>query len=599
MKKLNVVILFVLIGLICTGGYKLFFHEINEEYEVLNKDVSLNNIKSVMEVELEENENVTEIPLGYKDDKIYILKYTYDDIQNKIGKYDKTIYKIDENGLVTDDEINIPEEYCTSNELNIYGNYIFCGGSYYDWTTGEKTIVFSDQSEYEVSSVSGNKDYFLYEKKDNQEIEYYLVNIKSKDIYEFKVLNGSDDRIKEIFFDKDSSEFYAINYGDYMVKLNLAENSFSTEIYDNEVKFNYSNDEIDKEGMGYRYIYSDKGKVYFCSSKLENSDANINEEFNIKSYYIKDKYVEDIDSISVCGYDKYNSDCLLVKKKDDTSGKTYFAKFKNNNMDILMEIPNEYEGENSTELRMSDDANLLVSETYNDSANKKVENKYAVYNLKEYFNDNEYVLNNDGTWTGKDDDIINLQNTYKNIDDSQRENKEVITKRTEDAHKEDSSEIIETKNKSPEGNNNEKSEKAAEPDDYREHDPSWKQGNGDWYYFNNNNQKVTSGWIYNNGKWYYFDENGVMQKNALVLEHGYEFTLDENGVLLDSDNVNQQYLKDKSKEDPVEEEKENNKKENVDVNKKEKSDQSKNYDENKDLNENEKTDNKENDKDNK
>lgn len=581
MKKLNIVILFVCIILICTGIYKLFFHEINEEFEVLNKDVSLNNIKSVMEVELEENENLSEIPLGYKEGKIYILKYTYEDMQNKIGKYDKTIYKIDENGLLTESEMNIPEEYCTSNDLNIYGNYIFCGGSYYDWTTGEKTIVFSEENGYDVYPVSGNKEYFLYKKSEEGESKYYLVNIKSKDTYEYRISNEYEDAIKDVFFDKDTSEFYGITNNDHIVKLNLNDSSFSTEIYDNEVKLDYSNEYVNNS-VGDRYICSDKGQIYIGSSKLKKSGESIDDTFNISRYYLRDKYLEDIDSINVCGYDKYNSDCLLVKKKDDSSEKICFAKFKNNNMDILMEVPKKYGDSSSVAIKMSDDANLLVSETYYDTSNKKIDNRYAVYDLKEYFNDNEYVLNNDGTWTGKDDDTINLNNVYKNIDDSQRGNKENSSDKAENVSipvKSDLNEDIEIRNKVINDGEDKKSEKSNESDDFIEHDSSWRNGNGDWYYVGDNDRKVTSGWIKNNGKWYYFDENGVMQKNAIVLQDGCEFTLDENGVLVDSDNNSEQYLKDKSKSDS------NDKKNDIDN--RNYNEENKNCDENIDVNKDE------------
>lgn len=581
MKKLNIVILFVCIILICTGIYKLFFHEINEEFEVLNKDVSLNNIKSVMEVELEENENLREILLGYKEGKVYILKYTYEDMQNKIGKYDKTIYKIDENGLLTESEMNIPEEYCTSNDLNIYGNYIFCGGSYYDWTTGEKTIIFSEENGYDAYPVSGNKEYFLYKKSEQGESKYYLVNIKSKDTYEYRISNEYEDAIKDVFFDKDTSEFYGITNNDHIVKLNLNDSSFSTEIYDNEVKLDYSNEYVNNS-VGDRYICSDKGQIYIGSSKLKKSGESIDDKFNISRYYLRDKYLEDIDSINVCGYDKYNSDCLLVKKKDDSSEKICFAKFKNNNMDILMEVPKKYGDYSSLAIKMSDDANLLVSETYYDTSNKKIDNRYAVYDLKEYFNDNEYVLNNDGTWTGKDDDTINLNNVYKNIDDSQRGNKENSSDKAENVSipvKSDLNEDIEIRNKVINDGEDKKSEKSNESDDFIEHDSSWRNGNGDWYYVGDNDRKVTSGWIKNNGKWYYFDENGVMQKNAIVLQDGCEFTLDENGVLVDSDNNSEQYLKDKSKSD--------SKDKKNDIDNRNYNEENKNCDENIDVNKDE------------
>ena len=32
----------------------------------------------------------------------------------------------------------------------------------------EETIIFSDESQYRISAVSGNKDYILYEKNENE-----------------------------------------------------------------------------------------------------------------------------------------------------------------------------------------------------------------------------------------------------------------------------------------------------------------------------------------------------------------------------------------------------------------------------------------------
>ena len=568
MKKLNIVILIIFIILICAGIYKLFFREIKEEFEVLNKDVSLNNIKSVMEVQMEENENIDEIPLGYKNDKIYILRYIYEDIQNKIGKYDKTIYEVDENGVLTDSGMSIPEKYCTGNELNIYGNYIFCGGSYYDWTTGEETIIFSDESKYKTSPISGNKDYILYEKNEKEECKYYLVNIKTKNICEYNTSNELNDVIKDVFFDNDTSEFYGINYNDNIVKLNVKSNNFDTEIYDNEVKLNYLNETNDKKSIGNRYIFSDNGKVYFSSSKI---DGNINDGFNINGYYVRDKYMEEIDSISIYGYDEYNSDCLIVKKKDDVLEKSYFAKFKNNNMDILMEIPKVYGSESSLAIRMSDDANLLVSEVYHDSSNKKIKNKYAVYDLKEYFNDNEYVLNNDGTWTGKDDDTINLINTYKNIDESQRENKQNINEKNEEIPKQDINDNNKMENKNTnEGSNSKKyNNKFIKQDDSQNDDYKWTMKNGRWYYADEKKQKFKTGWLYDNGKWFYLDENGALLQDDVMIENGQKFVFDENGVWNGSDNDNQQYLKDKSKEENVHKEKDSrykNREENLELN---------------------------------
>ena len=581
MKKLNIVILILFIILICTGIYKLFFHEINEEFEVLNKDVSSNNIKSVMEVELEDNENIDEIPLGYKNDKVYILRYIYEDTQNKVGKYDKTIYEIDENGVLTDSEMSMPEKYCTSNELSIYGNYIFCGGSYYDWTTGEETIIFSDESQYRISAVSGNKDYILYEKNEDEKNKYYLVNIKSSNIYEYKASNDIDNVIKDVFFDRDTSEFYGINYNDNIIKLNLNDNSFSTEVYDNELKLNYSNEDMDKENIEDRYICSDNGKVYFNSSKIHGSVDG----FNINGYYVRDKHIEGIDGISVCGYDKFNSDCLLVKKKDDTLDRMYFAKFKNNNMDILMAIPKAYGNESSIAIRMSDDANLLVSEIYHDSINNKVKNKFAVYDLKEYFNDNEYVLNNEGTWTGKKDEAVNLINTYKNIDDSQRENKETINEKTDEIPKVDINDNtkMENKNTYEESNNKESNNKKYnnkksnntelfELDDFSEDGYKWEMKNGNWYYVDDKNQKFITGWICNRGKWFYLDKNGALLTDQIVIENGKEYVLGKDGAWIDSDNDNQQYLEDKSKEENIDKGKkliDRNKEENLKLNKNE------------------------------
>lgn len=129
-----------------------------------------------------------------------------------------------------------------------------------------------------------------------------------------------------------------------------------------------------------------------------------------------------------------------------------------------MEIPGVDDNENNINIRMSDGANLLVNEIKYDSSNKKVNFKYSVYDLKEYFNDNEYVLNNDGTWTGKEDKSLTLKSVYKNIDDSQKENKEVVYKTVEQPREEvvenvevknnnnSTQEVVDTKNNKPEEN---------------------------------------------------------------------------------------------------------------------------------------------------
>ncbi|NRX37739.1 hypothetical protein [Clostridium beijerinckii] len=49
----------------------------HEEIEVLNTDVSINNIKSIIEIENNINDDYEEIPLGYNNGSVYLIKYDY------------------------------------------------------------------------------------------------------------------------------------------------------------------------------------------------------------------------------------------------------------------------------------------------------------------------------------------------------------------------------------------------------------------------------------------------------------------------------------------------------------------------------------------
>ena len=541
MKKVLSTIL-LLVVLITGIAYWVIFKNGTEKFEIINNDVSINNVKSILNIENESDENTIEIPLGYNDGKVYILKYDYKD-QNSL--YEKDIFTLNNDGTLEKTGIQLPDYY-TGGDIKLYGEKIFCKNRCFDWLTGEDITLFydDDNSNIVCQSVSGNNNYFLFIKNQDQK-QYILYDMENKKEYRFKN-NGNE--IEKIFYDSGSDNFYCLSNDNIIKKVNLGNNDFTLEDYD-QLRL------MDKmeDNKILNYIFCNNGSVYFGQGfeyGLENLKNNVNSEFNIDSYSISDKESEKMSSISICEYDRYYSDCVIMKKKDyENNGKLYFSKLKNNGPDIIMEIPKKYGNDSVVTVHMNESGNLLIKETYDDKENKKIKNRYIVYDLKEYFTDNEYVLNDDGTWTGKEDIDATLKYTFKNIDESQQE-------KNEDNKFLDSQPIInendnkESSNEKPEKKDiYVKSNENNEENDFRKQDPSWRQ---EWYYYDENNNKVT-GWVKSGDGWYYFDDEGVMQKDAIVIEHGCEFVLDGNGRLINPKNTEYLENKDNSKENKNEE----------------------------------------------
>lgn len=174
--------------------------------------------------------------------------------------------------------------------------------------------------------------------------------------------------------------------------------------------------------------------------------------------------------------------------------------------------------------------NVLVKEEYHDKENKKIKNRYVVYDLSQYFQDNTNKLRSDN-------DKLTLKNTYKNIneyDDSNNKSKlnTEEVKQPEQMPKD----IIPKEEISKENTSkdNESNIKTTQEKDYRESDSSWRKGNGDWYYYKNDEKAI--GWLKTGKGWYYFYKDGTMQKDAIVLgKNGKEYKLGHDGLLLNPD----------------------------------------------------------------
>lgn len=538
MKKVfNAILLLVI--LIIGIAYWVILKNGTEKFEIINNDVSINNVKSILNIENESDENIIEIPLGYNDGKIYVLKYDY---KSENGLYEKDIFTLNDDGTLEKTGIQLPDDFITSN-IYLYGEKVFCKNRCFNWLTGEDITLFydDDSSNMICQSVSGNNKYFLFI-KNQEEKQYILYDMENKKYYRFKD-NGNE--IGKIFYDSGSDNFYCLSNDNVIKKVNLENNDFTLEDYD-QLRLM---DKIEDNKV-LNYIFCNNGIVYFGQGfeyGLENLKNELNSEFDIDSYSISDKESEKMNSISICEYDRYYSDCVIMKKKDyESSGRLYFSKLKNNGPDIIMEISKNYGNDSIVTVHMNESGNLLIKETYDDKENKKIKNKYTVYDLKEYFTDNEYVLNDDGTWTGKEDSNVTLKYTFKNIDDSQQEKNEdnklfdPQPQINENDNKESSNEKSEKNDIFVQSNDNKNNN---EENDFRENDPSWKQ---EWYYYDENNNKV-SGWVKSGDGWYYFDNDGVMQKDAIVIEHGDEFKLDSDGKLIDSSSNNTKYLENQNK----------------------------------------------------
>ncbi|AGF54878.1 hypothetical protein B0P06_001044 [Clostridium saccharoperbutylacetonicum] len=524
MKKTLSFILLIIIILSCIF-YKVYILKGNEEIEVLNADVSINNIKSIINIENETNDDFEEIPLGYINGNIYLIKY--DNINKKL--YDTNIFILDKAGNTNTSGIKLPDDYLNFN-LNIYGDKIFGKNSYFNWKSGKEYPLLSnkdDQSPTSWYSISGNSDYFLCSKNLSQKIDYILYNISTNDQYKFECSFDSEDIIGGIFYDNTAKNFYAICQNNVVKKINFDGSNFTLVKYD-DIKINNSQSEVTNNHTGnyLKYTFCSEGQAYIG---LDYNDKN-KDTINLNQYDIAGKFIEPLSNITLYGYDNFYKEYILIKKDDNNnSNKIYLAKLEKNGFDMLIEIPKTYSDDSNITIHMVDSENVLVKEEFHDKENKKIKNRYIVYDLAEYFQDNTNKLNGDY-------DKLTLKNTYKNINDFNNYDSNIKNKLSE----ENKNPIENTQAKSPLNENTISKDKASnktasEQKDYREYDSSWRKGNGDWYYYKNNDEKVI-GWLKTEKGWYYFYKDGTMQKDAIVIgENHEEYVLGHDGLLQNPD----------------------------------------------------------------
>jgi len=496
----------------------------HEEIEVLNTDVSINNIKSIIEIENNINDDYEEIPLGYNNGSVYLIKYDY--INKKL--YDNNIFILNKDGSSKECGVKLPDNYLNG-ELNIYGDKIFGRNGYFNWQSGKEYKLLSDEDNVFQSrwySVSGNSDYYLRSEDKEQNKKYILYNINSNDKYEFECNSNSEDVISGIFYDDISKDFYAMCQNNVVKQIQINEGNFTIEKYD-DIKVLNKNLVSQEEKFKNSYVYCFEGQAYIgldCNDKYQDS-------ININQYDIVNKVAERLDNISLYGYDDFYKDYILIKKDDEKSvNKIYLAKLEKNGFDMLIEIPKLYGDDSKISIRMVDSENVLVKEEYHDKENKKIKNRYVVYDLSQYLQDNTNKLRSDN-------DKLTLKNTYKNIneyDDSNNKSKlnTEEVKQPEQMPKD----IIPKEEISKENTSkdNESNIKTTQEKDYRESDSSWRKGNGDWYYYKNDEKAI--GWLKTEKGWYYFYKDGTMQKDAIVLgKNGKEYKLGHDGLLLNPD----------------------------------------------------------------
>ncbi|NOW06382.1 cell wall-binding protein [Clostridium beijerinckii] len=523
MKKL---LSFICLLVIALSGlfYQVYIRRGNEEIEVLNTDVSINNIKSIIEIENNINDDYEEIPLGYNNGSVYLIKYDY--INKKL--YDNNIFILNKDGSSKECGVKLPDDYLNG-ELNIYGDKIFGRNGYFNWQSGKEYKLLSDDDNIFQSrwySVSGNSDYYLRSEDKEQNKKYTLYNINSNDKYEFECNSNSEDVISGVFYDDISKRFYAMCQNNAVKQMQINEGNFTIEKYD-DIKVLNKNLVSQEEKFKNSYVYCSEGQAYIgldCNDKYQDS-------ININQYDIVNKVAERLDNISLYGYDDFYKDYILIKKDDDKSvNKIYLAKLEKNGFDMLIEIPKLYGDDSKISIRMVDSENVLVKEEYHDKENKKIKNRYVVYDLSQYFQDNTNKLRSDN-------DKLTLKNTYKNINEYDDSNNKSKLDTEEVKQPEQTPKDITPKediSKENTSKDNESNTKTTQEKDYRESDSSWRKGNGDWYYYKNDEKAI--GWLKTEKGWYYFYKDGTMQKDAIVIgKNGKEYKLGHDGLLLNPD----------------------------------------------------------------
>ncbi|GAA0076890.1 hypothetical protein UT300005_12680 [Clostridium sp. CTA-5] len=542
MKKVLsfIILLVVIFSCIC---YQKYIKKGNEEVEVLNSDVSFNNIKNIVDIKDETSDEYEEVPLGYTDGDIYLMKY--DSINKKI--YDNNIFILNKDGSTKECDIKLPYNYLNC-ELYVYGDKIFGKDGYFNWQSGKEYKLFQDEDEelFNISwyPVSGKSDYYLFIKGNLQNKKYILCNINNNDKYEFQCNSNSDDIIDGVFYDDISKKFYAMCPNNVIKEIYIDGSNFTLEKYDDIKLLNKNSIEKNKE-FNNKYIYCSGGKAYIG---LDYNDK-FQDGININQYDVADKFTEQLDNITLYGYDNFYKEYILIKKDDDKSvKKIYLAKLEKNGFDMLMETPKIYGDESKVSIHMINSENVLVKEENHDKENKKNKNRYTVYDLAEYFQENTNKLK-------VDNDKLTLKNTYKNINEYNNyasNNKNKFNENEENKNiKEVRTDNSTSKDNTPKYDNNKKSNVTdTKENDYREHDSAWRKGNGEWYYYKDNDEKAI-GWLKTEKGWYYFYKDGTMQKDAIVIgENGKEYILGHDGLVINPDSkLNFDFDRNKEKAD--------------------------------------------------
>ncbi|WP_294377348.1 hypothetical protein [uncultured Clostridium sp.] len=502
MKKIfnNILVLLALLIIIITGA-SCYIYRTREESEVLNSDVSMNDVKCILRIDSESQNDYVQIPIGYKSGKIYVLNYN-----DKDKIYDCNIYILNKDGSLKDSGIKLPDEYSKGN-LYVIGDKIFSQDKYFDLSEDENHVLFSDLKYDVCCAVSGNDKYVVFSRDIDDKKEYVLYNIEDNSNYKYQMEKSNE--ICNIFFDSETNKFYAICSNNVIYEIVQEENEFT--LLQKE-KIEDINDNYD-----YKYAYGFDGQIFLSSKKIENNNEYSLEQFNLKSGYL-----EKIQSINLCAYDKLYSQYVILKKNESNNDKIYFAKFQNTGFEMLMQVPKIYGQDSSISINMIDTDNVLIHEQLYDNSNNKIKNVYRVYDLITYFQQN----NGENSWNIEEK--VTLNNAFKNID-KYNENRTVENKTGENDNNEKKKENEENYSKIEPKQTVSAPVKNEEPD-YRETSPSWKRANGDWYYYDNRDKKVT-GWVKTQKGWYYFYTDGVMQKNSLVIEDGNEYYLGEDGLL--------------------------------------------------------------------